>query len=409
MATIALQRSTIQENAPALLAGAAAATSTVSIAASQILLGMALLTLLVSARHLFRWPRVAWPLAAFAGWTLVSLAASPDPADGLPQIKKFYVYLMLIVVFSTLRTIRDVRWVVIGWAAGASLSGVWGLGQYVHKYLTTPSSFFYLYSNQRITGFMGHWMTFSGLLMMALLMSGSLLLFSRDRAWSRWLMAACAVIGLGLLTAWTRSMWIGSAAGSMWLLGAKKKRLMALVPVAAGLVLLLNPLQVRDRALTVLRPEKGMFDATSHRAALRAVGGEMVKAHPLVGVGPEQVGPQFLNYLPPEVPNPVPKDWYYQHLHNIYYHYAAERGLPALVALLAFLGWALFDFFRGLRRASASPEARWVLHGAIAAIIAIMISGYFEVNLGDSEVLAMFLSVIACGYVALQAAPEKST
>ena len=41
-----------------------------------------------------------------------------------------------------------------------------------------------------------------------------------------------------------------------------------------------------------------------------------------------------------------------------------------------------------------------MLHGAIAVIIAVMVGGYFEVNLGDSEVLAMFLAVVGCGYSA---------
>jgi hypothetical protein len=33
--------------------------------------------------------------------------------------------------------------------------------------------------------------------------------------------------------------------------------------------------------------------------------------------------------------------------------------------------------------------------------IAVMLAGFFELNLGDSEVLTMFLVAIACGYVAL--------
>jgi hypothetical protein len=35
-----------------------------------------------------------------------------------------------------------------------------------------------------------------------------------------------------------------------------------------------------------------------------------------------------------------------------------------------------------------------------------MLSGYEEVNLGDSEVLAMFLAVVACGYVAVMETVE---
>ena len=41
-----------------------------------------------------------------------------------------------------------------------------------------------------------------------------------------------------------------------------------------------------------------------------------------------------------------------------------------------------------------------LLHGAVATTIAIMVAGVFEHNLGDSEVLAMYLTIAAAGYVA---------
>ena len=40
----------------------------------------------------------------------------------------------------------------------------------------------------------------------------------------------------------------------------------------------------------------------------------------------------------------------------------------------------------------------------IAMMIGVLICGYYEVNLGDSEVLILFLSVVACGYVAAEQA-----
>jgi len=202
-----------------------------------------------------------------------------------------------------------------------------------------------------------------------------------------------------LLIAYTRSMWVGAAAGALWLLWFKKKWLVALVPITVAVLLALNVFQVRDRAIAIFRPQIGVLDVTEHRAALRATGWEMIKAHPFVGIGPEQVGKQFLDYAPPSVPRPLPQDWYTKHLHNVYYQYAAERGLPALAALLWFLGQALFDFWRTLKVLPPDSEARWMLHGALASIIAVMVSAFAEVNLGDSEVLGMFLAVVACAYV----------
>jgi O-antigen ligase len=392
--------------APLYLAGAAAATTVVSIAYSEILLGAALLAVLAARK--WRWPPVVWPVALWMTWTLVSLAASGHAQDGLPQVKKFYVWLMLFVVFSALRTLAHVRWVTLAWAAGATLSALWGFGQFVHIYRTTPVFFYYAYSNgTRITGFADHWMTFSALLMMALLMTGAMLLFSNDRRRSAWLLPALAIIGAGLLLSFTRSMWVGSVAGAVWLLWWRKRWLVIAIPVVIGIILLANPLQVRERVLSSVRAQPGVLDSRAHRAALRRVGWEMIRAHRIVGVGPEQVGPQFKDYLPADLPHPFPPEWYKEHLHNIYVHFAAERGLPALAALLWFLGQALFDFWRALRRLPRDSEARWVLHGAIATIIAVMASGWTELTLGHSQVLEMFLAVVACGYVAVDSSQNS--
>ena len=398
-------RSRWLEQAPLYLAGAAAVASAIKIAPSQILLGLAIASLLIT-RDKWRWPPLTWPVAMWMTWTLISLASSVDPRHGLPQVKKFYVWLMLFVVYSALRTLPQIRAVTLAWLAGATLSALWGFGQFVQMYRSTPRFFYYMYVNgTRISGFVDHWMTFSALLMMTLLMAGAMLLYSAGRrpaGWDvRWVIPALAIIAAGILLAFTRSMWVGTIAGALWLLWWKNKWLLAGVPVLIGIVLLANPLEIRERAFSAFRAKEGVLDSRAHRAALRRVGWEMIAAHPIVGVGPEQVGPQFMAYYPEDLPHPLPIGWYKEHLHNIYIHYAAERGLPALGILLWLLGRALFDFWIALRRLSAQSEARWVLHGAIAVVIAVMISGWTELTLGHSQVLEMFLAVLACGYIAV--------
>jgi O-antigen ligase len=115
---------------------------------------------------------------------------------------------------------------------------------------------------------------------------------------------------------------------------------------------------------------------------------------------------QFDRYVPADVPRPLPEGWY-GHLHNIYLQYAAERGIPTLFALLWMIGKILWDFARALRGKVAATEARFVLHGAIAVTAAILAEGLLEYNLGDSEVLMLFLAVVAFGYVAIEEAMEE--
>jgi O-antigen ligase len=129
----------------------------------------------------------------------------------------------------------------------------------------------------------------------------------------------------------------------------------------------------------------------------------MIQAHPLLGLGPEHVKLHFKEYVPADVTH-LPEGWY-GHLHNIYLHYAAERGIPTLLALLWMLGAMLRDFWRALRKLPPGPsDARFVLQGAIAVMLAILVGGIFEHNLGDSEVLMLFLATMCCGYVGVEAA-----
>jgi putative inorganic carbon (hco3(-)) transporter len=397
-----------RENLALYLTGAAAVSSIVSIAALEILMGMALVAMIVT-RQRWRVPPIWLPFSLFVVGTLISVADSGHIRMGWPQVRKFYVYLLLFLVTATFRGVRQIRWLAVGWALAAALSAAWSLEQFGRKYEAAKNAhqdFYGAYVGSRVTGFMSHWMTFSGHMMMALLVIAALVFFSTDRQWSGWLIAAGALVGLGLLAAETRSMWLGTVCGGVYLIWFWRRWLLLALPVLAGIVLLVNPFGLGDRVQSAFHPH-GDMDSNAHRAMCRAIGYQMIEAHPWLGVGPEQVGPQHMNYLPPGTVLPLPTG-YYGHLHNIYVHYAAERGVPAMLALMWMLGRALFDFVRGLRRLPAGAEERWVLHAAIAVMIGVLVSGYYELNLGDSEVLAMFLAVVGCGYAALAAAKQGS-
>ena len=110
-----------------------AASILFSIAASQILLALAVAALLLSGDKL-RLPRIQWPLALFMLGTLVSLAFSGDPlVDGLPQVRKFFVFLELLVVFSCLRNLKVVRWLFLTWAGIGAITALRGCVQFTGK------------------------------------------------------------------------------------------------------------------------------------------------------------------------------------------------------------------------------------------------------------------------------------
>ena len=209
-----------------------------------------------------------------------------------------------------------------------------------------------------------------------------------------------------MVLGFTRSIFLlGFPAGLLYLLWFWKKWLVAAAPVAAAIVFLAGPQALRERVVSVVEPST--LDSNEHRAVLRDAGMEMIRAHPWLGLGPEQVKYQFDRWVPAD-DKPLPIG-FYGHLHNIYLQYAAERGIPVLLMLLWLIGKVLWDFATALRRKAGEPEARFILHGAIAAIIAILAEGFLEYNLGDSEVLTLFLAVVAFGYIARDAAARDAT
>lgn len=392
------------------LTGAAAVAVVVSIAASQILLALAVAALLFSGTRL-RFPPLGLPLGLFAAGTVASLALSGDAVAGRPQLRKLVLFVTLLAVYSAFRELRHLRALVLAWTAAAGVSALRGLAQFADKYREAQfagQGFYEYYVGERITGFQSHWMTFSGLLLMAGLMGGAFLLFSpAARTWWRWFAAAClAVLVVATVVGFTRSIWLAGGVAAMYLVARWRRRLLWAVPVVLVLGVLLAPGAVRQRVTSVFRPH-GETDSNQFRIVCWRTGWRMIKAHPWFGLGPEQVRIQFDRWVPDDIPRPLPRGWY-GHLHNIYIHYAAERGIPTALALVWLLAKVLWDFLAALRRLPAGPgEAKFLLHGAVAVVLAILVSGFFELNLGDSEVLTMFLAVVAAGYSARDAAAAE--
>ena len=394
---------------PYYLAFAAVVSVLLSNSLSNTLIAAAVLSLLFCYfrfGHRLRFPPVALPLGLFFAATLISVALSGHIREGWPGPRKFYLCFVLLIVYSAFRSLREVRALVVACGGMMTLSALWSLHQFWDKLRAArmlQMDFREYYTVARITGFTSHWMTLSGEEMMVLLMLLALLCFAARGRFAALLAAMGAIVAVSLVASYTRSMWMGAALGAAYLVWLRDRRWLALAPILAVLLLWINPAGVGDRIVSSFRPA-GDLDSNQFRVVCRRAGWEMIKAHPWFGLGPEQVKAQFMRYIPADVPRPLPTGAY-MHLHNVYLQYAAERGVPALLAFLWFLGAMLRDFIRAAR--ATPPEARdrrFVLHGVLAVMIAVLSAGWYEHNLNDGEILTLFLALAACGYLAIDAA-----
>ena len=228
------------------LAVAAAVSILVSIAVSEILLALALGVLLLSGLPL-RWPRIAIPLGGFLAWTLISLAFSPDPGFGMAQVRKMYVFLTLLVVFSAVRTMREARWLTYLWMGIGTFTAGKGLVQFFRDMATWAATaghgdFYHFYIADRIRGFMSHWMTFSGQELFVLLLLTSFVLYGPRDKGRLWIWLPCtAIVFIALVASNTRGVWIAAIVAGLYLLWEWRRWSAAVMPVLIALVLLLGP------------------------------------------------------------------------------------------------------------------------------------------------------------------------
>lgn len=382
------------------LAGASVVAILFSIAAAQILLAASLLVLLLQPRS-WRWPPVVVPFGLFAAWTFAAKIAAQGLFSPSAQLRKFFVYLVLAVVFAAVRRPAEARWILMGVCTAGALSALWSFQQFTRKVLAAEAAkadFYQFYVGARTTGFMSHWMTFSAEMAMVVAVASAYLLFGpRERRWVAVAAASAVLASAALVLNLTRSAWLAAFASLIYLLAVWRPKWLLALPAAAAISYFAAPQAVQQRVISFVRPH-GERDSNLHRYVTWRTGVAMVAAKPWLGLGPEMVERRFEEFVPPDIPRPLPEGWY-GHLHNLYLQIAAERGLPALGLLVWLLGSFARDWIRGLRRLKAGrSEERFVLHAALAVLAGTLVNGLFEYNLGNSEPLHLFLGVSGCAY-----------
>ena len=350
----------------------------ISIAASQIVLAVLVLVwLYLVSRDEARAPSLPYdvPFALYAVLTLASAWFSFDPRASFLATKELLLLVVPYLLVSSVRKRETLESLVVLLVAVADASALVGLWQYRFGDLSDI--------NHRIHGFVGHYMTYSGLLMGAGLLALAGFLFSSPRARHRWFfLGSFFLIECALVLSLTRSAWIGTLVAGLFLLFLKDRRLLLVAPLLAAVLAAVLSGDIERRILSLVRPDTSGWD----RVYMLEAGSRIVRNHPFFGVGPEMVAEVYPLYVEPDASrhdNP--------HLHNNLIQVAAERGLPALSVFLWFVGASLFLAVCELRRTKARGTGRALAAGALAVIVSGLVAGLFDYNFGDSEFQMLFL------------------
>ncbi|HVR42657.1 MAG TPA: O-antigen ligase family protein [Thermoanaerobaculia bacterium] len=313
------------------------------------------------------------PLALFAVGSILSAAFSDRPLISLANANEWFAFLAfplalaLYARFPTLPRLAITMLLVLG-----SLQSLYGLVQFF--------AFGHDALERRIMGTTAHVMTYSGILLPLCLMFIALALGRERRAWFA---LGAALTSLAIVLTFTRGAWLGWMTGLAVLFLMRRPRFLLYLAPILLLAITFSPLPLFARLVSSFD-----FQQTSvlDRIRMTQAGVEMIRDHPLLGVGPSNVKEVYPLYRQPDAPR-----FRIPHLHNNPVQIWAERGL------LPFVAWALLQimFLRDALSRRGDPRARDWAEGGIAATCGLLVAGLFEYNFGDTEVLLTTLAVWA--------------
>ncbi len=364
-----------------------ALSGTLSIAASQVVMGLGALVAAADRgrRTYLRWPDTGME-APILFWVFAALLATVFADDPTASAEKLKKTLLLGMVFWPPAVLHR-RWglgrVFMGLLFSAGVTSLYGV-------LT-----FFLQGGPelgvRIRGFHGFYMTNSGLL---LLCSFPALLFAGMKnapasyRWGAGIAAAAMLMAqfFGALP----GAWLGTGAGLLWLAVGRRRSSAGVVLLGMTVALFFMPPVLQRSASDLLDPES---PSNRERARVWNNGWDLFAEDPWTGHGLHDLRDRYDRVRAPDEPIEG-------HMHSVPVHVAASMGVPGLLALAALLFAAFRALRRSRRRVLHDPFLRTVVEGAEAGLVAFLAAGLVEWNLGDSEILALLFFLIGTGIAA---------
>jgi len=259
----------------------------------------------------------------------------------------------------------------------------------------------------RAAGFFGHYTTYAEAIHLIMSVAFALLivvpgsLFTRKRIV---LAAAVAAFCAALFLTVTRASWAGFAlsAAIIVLVGASKRTVLICaalaIPLVIGSVFYLQ--QKRNVAFIDTKDGSTTWRMTVWREAVDVLVSS--PRHLAVGVGMDSIKTHWRDWQMFDNGN-LPMG----HMHSTPLQIAFERGIPTLVAWIAWMFFYLRMLWRTIRRNNFAWFELGLVLGAFGGSIGFLASGLVHNNWGDSEVVMIFYLLMGLS-LAISRAPREN-
>jgi O-antigen ligase len=325
------------------------------------------------------WPRLPKFYKYFLLYILFSFIStlfSIDRLNSLKDNKEFFVFLLLPIFLLVINSWKRLDYSLFTVLASAGVSSLIGVIITLKEGISL---------DHRLKGLTSHWMTYSGLLMLVFIFFFVFLFYEKRKKQKVIISIFLLIILASILLSLTRSMWVGIFVSlGIFIIYTKPKILYLALPTLLILILVL-PASVKNRLVSTF----DMNNATNRdRLYMVTAGINIFKDHPLTGVGPDNVKKVYDRYKPAEA------ELFNPHLHNNFLQVLAERGILALLSLIAAFVVIIIQLIKKIKNSIDVEKS--ISLGVLFVFIGFLVAGMFEYNLGDSEIkflLFYFLSI----------------
>ena len=377
-------------------------SSAFSIAAAQICLGLALVFGVIAYRndlHSLKMIRpVLWAALIYVGWRVLSSLTGPTPVNSLWTIREDWLFLIVPLTLLVVRKAASAEKIVGALSFGLVLAGVYGVVQhFTGWYFFHEGSLHHVRDNFRLSGNFSHPLTYGYYVVVSTLFLSSYLLgrLQKLRGWQLYLPLLAVLAGLaaaGLCN--SRGPFLALGVG-LALLGIVHKRVwlaVGIVVVLAVGAIALSPgmaTEFEDRFVKDLSTEKPIS-----RSYIWGIALEIVRDEPILGTGPGNFGPAYIDHLPEDAPPGERKG----HAHNDYLQVAATVGIPGLLLYLVLWAMVLRILTRTWWANRLNGDLQVVLaRAALIASTVFLIASAAEAAFADDELRQLLMALWGLG------------
>jgi O-antigen ligase len=318
-------------------------------------------------------PTITYLLALFVAWSTLSVVWAENTSVALNSSFRYFQQLLLfLIVYTAIRRRRDAVWFVAAFVAGATIAAIFAI-------LNPPATG--QYDVARAAGTVGDPNELAAVLVAGVILAGVLVvLLKRSPALRLAAAGAAGICALGLFLAFSRGglVALGCAMlASLFVAG----RWRPVIITTMGTVALLGVFYFAFLAPQASRDRITKVDGGTGRTDIWRVGGRMVSAHPVRGVGSGNFQYTSGHYLL-QKPGAVKYDYFIDKpkvAHNTYLHVLAELGFVGLGLFLTIIGFAIVCAYSAARRFMhvGDVDMELLTRGLLLAMIGLLSADFF--------------------------------